>query len=176
MKSLLTITILFLFSVTSCPSQGCEPTAREIVEIARRDRAIEEKYVSDLFRRSDHVVVGVVSDVRSANDPNYSQIAEIQVEQVFKGKRTRFVTALMHKNVESTVPSSEEEEVMTAIVSCDQPLDPAADEPYIIEGARALFYVDNGILMRVNPFPTEPQLMRFDVKLELRFLKSQAPE
>ena len=184
MKLLLKIGILALISAFSFPSVACEPTPKEMAQIARRDRAIEERYVSDLFRRSEHVVVGVVSDVRDANDLNYSQMAEIQVEQILKGQRAEFVTALMHKKGQSTVPLSEEEtgsvpeeeQTLTAIVSCDQPFDPAAEEPYIIEGARALFYVENGILLRVNPFPIEPQLMRFDVKLELKFLKSQAAE
>lgn len=167
----------FLFLIVvfiTHPSRGCEPTVPQMEAMARRDRAIEEKYVAAIYQRADHVVVGVVVDVRDSKDPSYDQVAEIKVERVLKGQAIQHISALMHKVTKLQDSSGEEPAQITNTTSCDTPYDPTSDEePYTINGNRALFYIENGILVRVNSFPIEPELMRFHVRKELKFLKDK---
>lgn len=173
MKNQLQIPVFLLVTFISLPSYGCEPTVEQMEASARRDLAIEEMYVTEIYRRSDHVVIGVVVDVRDSEDPDYSQSAEIKVERVIKGKAIKHISALMHKVNDSKVTSDTEDEIMK-ISSCDIPYDPTSDEePYTINGARALFYIEKGVLKRINFFPLEPVLMRFDVDKEIRFLTTK---
>ena len=164
--------LLCLTAFIAHPSVACEPTVTQMEESARRDRAIEEKYVTELFRRADYVVVAVVRDVHDSNNASYAQVAELDVERVIKGPSVKSVSALMYKITQPTVHGDDETKKLE-MVSCDAPYDPTSEDPYIIEGARALFYVGKGVLLRVNPFPIEPELMRFNVKDELHFLNKQ---
>jgi len=157
------------------PSGGsaCSPTVPEMEQLARRDRQIEEQYLQQLFRDADYVVIGTVVDVTESNDAVYVQQAQISVERTIKGTLVPRVTALMYKREQSKTPGGEDELAMDEIVPCGAPYKPSREDAYTIQTARGLFYIQAGVLMRVNSFPIEPQLLLFDTKAEVEFLEKE---
>ena len=155
---------LLVFAQTSL---ACEPTVQQLEEMAQRDRDIEEKYLAKLALEAEHIFVGMVESVRDSNSEEYGQIADIKIERVLKGTSKSKVSALMYK-LNHTEEDTEEE-----IYYCGKPYDPTEDEAYTVVGERALFYISKGVLLRVNPFPIEPQLLRFNVNGEIQFIESK---
>jgi hypothetical protein len=169
---------VFLLSLTAASlwpghSLSCEPTYEQMEALNQRDREIEEKYLSDLTERVDLIVVGRVIDVENANDRDFAQRATIAVERILKGESDSTATALMYRIEKPVIdPDPEAPADFTNFSGCGAPYDPEDKQPYIINGFRALFYVHNGILERVNAFPLEPELLRFNVNAEIRYLHS----
>jgi hypothetical protein len=152
--------------------RSCEPTYAEVVDMAQRDRTIEENYVSRLFDESDYVLVGRVLDVRDSGDPNYAQIATISIEKSLRGPGKEVLSFLMYKRDKSTTPINDDEvPPLESIPVCGEPYDPSKEQPYLLEGFRALVYVKDGILKRATSFPVEPEPLFLNARTEIEYLQ-----
>jgi hypothetical protein len=153
-------------------ASGCELTVEQLKASAKRDRAIEEHYVSQLFRTADRVVIGTVSEVSVSSD-RLSEIGTISVERTLKGPHEQQLKALTPPEPKQPpVKSANLDGTMqlSSIPSCDEPYDPSKEKPLLSKGWRGLFYISKGVIVREVLFPIEPQLMGFDANVEIAFL------
>lgn len=145
---------------------ACEPTIEQLKQIAERDRAIEEKYLTQLSLDAEYIFVGMVLDVSDSDHESYARVADIKIEHLIKGSSDSTVSALFDEINEKT-------ETHKRVTSCDIPFDPSENMIHLIKDEKALFYVKDGVISRVTYFPVEPQLLGFNVNSEIEFIKNK---
>ncbi|MBJ6985581.1 hypothetical protein [Luteimonas sp. MC1750] len=147
----------------SAQSGACEPTADQMEDYWQRSRKSEEAYLTNLAQNVDQILTGTVSDVTQLSDGPYAQLAHITVDATIKGHPDSFASAKMWLRVNPKRDSP----TLDSIRSCDEPPDPAQYNPYVLKSYRYLYYIKDGVLLRVNGFPLGPPPLEPESEIEL---------
>ncbi len=159
------LALLIIYTTLLHPtlSMACEPTADQMEDYWRRSRANEEAYLTNLAREADQIFTGLVVDVTDLKDDPYVQLAHVKIETVLKGDVGSTATAKMWLRINPERDHS----TLDSILSCDQPPDPAQNNPYVLKTYRYLYYVKGGVLLRANGFPLGPPPLEPDDEIKL---------